>query len=120
MLIFNELRARAKQIIAPVIGIAAITYFGHHTIQGEHGILTWLQLSSQVEQAHTTLHSLETKRSQLANRVRLLHPDHLDLDMLDEQARRLLNLGRADEILILMPPANADVKMSSSTLDGNN
>lgn len=120
MLIFNELRARAKQIVAPVIGVAAVIYFGHHTLQGEHGVLTLLHLSSQVEQANATLHTLETKRSQLANRVRLLHPDHLDLDMLDEQARRLLNLGRVDEVLILMPPTNADVKMQSGGLADNN
>ncbi len=112
MLLFNELRARAKQIVAPVLGIAAITYFGYHTIQGEHGILSWLQLSGQVNQSNATLHALEGKRDRLANRVRLLHPDHLDLDMLDEQARRLLNLGGEDEILLLMPFSAEDGRVA--------
>ncbi|MGB1547899.1 MAG: FtsB family cell division protein [Alphaproteobacteria bacterium] len=105
MLLFNELRARAKQVIAPALGIAAITYFGYHTIQGEHGILAWVQLASQVNQAKATVVAIEEERDQLANRVRLLHPDHLDLDMLDEQARRLLSMGREDEILLLAPPS---------------
>ncbi|MCE2510323.1 MAG: septum formation initiator family protein [Alphaproteobacteria bacterium] len=105
MLLFNELRARAKQVIAPALGIAAITYFGYHTIQGDHGILAWVQLAGQVNQAQATVLSLEAERVRLANRVRLLHPDHLDLDMLDEQARRLLNVGRRDEILVLVAPS---------------
>lgn len=120
MLLFNELRRHAKQIVAPVIGIAAITYFGYHTIQGEHGILTWLHLSNQVKQANHTLNGLETARSKLANRVRLLHPDHLDLDMLDEQARRLLSLGRRDELLVFIPASSADSAMSSAAFEAKN
>ena len=120
MLLFNELRARAKQVIAPVLGIAAITYFGYHTIQGEHGILAWLQLSGQVHQAKATVHALEAKRDRLANRVRLLHPEHLDLDMLDEQARRLLNVGREDEILLLVPPSDEDAGVIRGASRANN
>jgi len=120
MLLFNELRARAKQIVAPVLGIAAITYFGAHTIQGQHGILTWLQLSGQVNQAKATVHALEGERDRLANRVRLLHPDHLDLDMLDEQARRLLNLGAEDEILLLAPFPEEDVRVGTGTSRADN
>jgi len=120
MSLLKELRARAKKIAAPVIGIAAITYFGYHTIQGDRGILAWLQLSNQVKQAEATLRGLEASRGKLANRVRLLHPDHLDLDMLDEQARRLLNLGRKDEILVLTPVRDTDVAMSAGRPAGNN
>jgi len=120
MLLLNELRARAKQVIAPVLGIAAITYFGYHTIQGEHGALAWLQLSGQVTQAKTTILALEGESNRLANRVRLLHPDHLDLDMLDEQARRLLNLGGEDEVLLLMPFLSEDRNLRDTASRPNN
>lgn len=114
MSLLIELRARAKQIVVPVLGIVAVSYFSYHTIQGERGILAWLQLTNQLEQAKETLHTLEFERNTLASRVRLLHPDHLDLDMLDEQARRLLNVGREDEILFLLPSAKAEAGQPAS------
>ena len=67
-----------------------------------------------------TVLTLEDERNRLANRVRLLHPDHLDLDMLDEQARRLLNLGGKDEVLLLMPFLSEDPNLRATASRPNN
>ena len=40
---------------------------------------------------------------ELEQRVRLMHDGTLEKDMLDEQARRALNLSQADEITIMLP-----------------
>ena len=44
---------------------------------------------------------VRSEREALEHRVSLLHPQTLDADMLDEMARRVLGLGRPDEIIIL-------------------
>ena len=44
------------------------------------------------------------ERESLERRVRLLYPQSLDPDMLDKSARRLLNYGLPDEVVILDPP----------------
>jgi cell division protein FtsB len=43
---------------------------------------------------------LQADRATIANKVERLSVDHLDLDLLDEQARRLLGFGRPEEIII--------------------
>ena len=43
------------------------------------------------------------QRAELEHRVSLLRPDSLDPDLLEEQARRLLNFGFANEAIILTP-----------------
>lgn len=62
--------------------------------------MAWMRLNQQVREAKTTLAAVEAERSTLERRVALLRPAHLDRDMLDEQARRELNLASPDEIVI--------------------
>ena len=44
----------------------------------------------------------KAQRVELERRVQLLHDGTLEKDMLDEQARRALNLSHADEITIML------------------
>ena len=46
------------------------------------------------------LAALEAERDALANKTERLSRGEIDLDLLDEQARRVLGLGRPDEIII--------------------
>ena len=59
----------------------------------------------QVEAQETRLRrtsspALQAERATIANKTRRLSTEHLDLDLLDEQARKVLGLGRPDEIII--------------------
>ena len=59
--------------------------------------------------APTTQARLDTVRAQrveLEHRVQLLHDGTLEKDMLDEQARRALNVSQSDEITIMRPLAD--------------
>ena len=47
------------------------------------------------------LDTIEAERVEMERRVQLLHDGTLEKDMLDEQARRALNLSQADEIVIM-------------------
>ena len=46
------------------------------------------------------LAALQAERATIANKTRRLSSRHLDPDLLDEQARKVLGLGRPDEIII--------------------
>jgi cell division protein FtsB len=45
--------------------------------------------------------SIEGKHAALERRVQLMHDGTLEKDMLDEQARKNLNLAQSDEIIIM-------------------
>jgi cell division protein FtsB len=47
------------------------------------------------------LNEAEGKHAALERRVQLMHDGTLEKDMLDEQARKNLNLAQSDEIIIM-------------------
>lgn len=99
--LFSELRLRARHVIGPVIGICAIGYFAYHAISGQRGILALRQLSQQVAVANVEFESVRSDRMALERDVKLLHPESLDPDMLDERARLMLGYGYPDDIVVL-------------------
>ena len=46
------------------------------------------------------LDQIRTVNSQLENNVHRLSKDYLDLDLLDQQARKILGLAKSNEIII--------------------
>ena len=100
-MILDEIRHRARHVIGPFLGLTAVVYFAYHTVQGDRGLLAWWRLNQEIKQAEDSLGQLQTERDNLDRRARLLRPDHLDPDMLEERARMMLNLGRDDDIIIL-------------------
>jgi cell division protein FtsB len=98
-----ELRRRSRQAIGPFLGLTAMAYFAYHMIQGDRGLIAWWRLSHEIAQAETNLAGLKSEEDRLDRRARLLRPDHLDRDMLEERARLMLDVGRPDEIMVLRP-----------------
>ena len=97
----KEIRARARHVIGPVLGILMVTYFGYHAVNGDRGLMAWWTLRQHIEVASTSLNTITDKRKSLEQRVRLLHPDSLDPDMLEERARVMLNFGHIDDVVVL-------------------
>ncbi len=75
-------------------------YFLLSAIQGGAGLFRFYQLSVQVDAAQELHANLQTERIHLENLVTRLSDDYLDLDLLDEQARKRLGLIRQDEIIV--------------------
>ncbi len=75
-------------------------YLCFAALQGEHGLLSLFRIEAQEARLHGELAELRIERETISNKTRRLSTDHLDLDLLDEQARRVLGLGRPDEIMI--------------------
>lgn len=106
MLVIRELRRQWRQIAMSVLGIAVLGYFVYHAVEGERGLLSYFSMKHRVTVATATLEGLKSDRTVLDRRVRLLRPDGLDLDMLEERAREILNVVHEDEIVILLPQDN--------------
>lgn len=98
------LRARMREVVWPAVGIATVSYFAYHAVEGDRGLLSWWNLRHEVAIAMSVKAEVAAERKRMDRRVRLLHPTSLDPDMLDERARLMLNLGRKDEIVISLPP----------------
>lgn len=106
----DEIRHRARTALWPIIGALLLAYFSFHMVQGQQGILSFLQLQSKVENAEMLSVSLGDERRELEARVRLLSPDNLDPDMIEERARIMLNYGHQNEIVILYSEPSRNIR----------
>jgi cell division protein FtsB len=80
--------------------IAMMGYLTFAALQGEHGLFRLFQVEAQAVRLEAELDGLKAEREVFARKTRGLSEGTLDLDLLDEQARKVLGLARADEILI--------------------
>jgi len=93
----------AGRTIGPVVWMGIISYFAFYAIYGDRGLLSMRRLQSEVEQSKVALAKIHDDRMRLERRTTLLRPDSLDLDMVDERARQMLNMSHADDIIIVLP-----------------
>jgi len=93
------------RLIVPAISALFLAYFGFHAFNGEFGIYSKYQLEARAIELQGDLDKVRAERLELERRVQLMHDGTLEKDMLDEQARRALNLSQADEITIMLGPA---------------
>jgi cell division protein FtsB len=90
------------RLIIPAVSALFLAYFGFHAYHGEFGIFSKYQLEARAAELNIELAKAKSQRVELERRVQLLHDGTLEKDMLDEQARRALNLSRADEMTIML------------------
>jgi cell division protein FtsB len=76
------------------------TYFTFAAVQGDYGLFRRIQIESEHARLSTELEALRAEAAVMANRTRRLSDQYLDLDLLDERAREVLGMIRADEIVI--------------------
>lgn len=100
----REIRRRARAVVAPTLAVVAVGYFALHALQGDRGILAWVQLRQKVSIAEAERARLAVEIERLEARTRALSSDSLDPDLLDERVRLMTGLGRPDEFVILEPP----------------
>jgi len=75
-------------------------YFTFAAVQGEYGLFRRVQIEAQERELAQELARLKAQVAALENKTHRLSDDYLDLDLLDEQARKVLGLIRGDEIVI--------------------
>jgi len=100
---FQFLQRSFRAAIGPALGFCVVGYFAYHSFEGERGVFAYVRLNEQVAIARAHLEDIRAERLAMERRVALMRPNSLDRDMLDEQARAVLNYARPDEIVILEP-----------------
>ncbi|MEM6679909.1 MAG: septum formation initiator family protein [Pseudomonadota bacterium] len=92
-----------RQIAGPgvsvlLLGIALV--FAHSALEGERGWRALKEARAEIALLEAELSIVSAERARMANLVRRLGPDYLDLDLLDERARAVLGFARSDELVV--------------------
>jgi cell division protein FtsB len=106
MAIVKDIRAYARQVIGPTLAVSVFAYFAYHAVEGDRGLLAWVQLTQDVAAAQSELDKVTRVRETLDHETELMRSDAIDPDMLDERARAVLGLIGKDEIIIVAPKAD--------------
>lgn len=75
-------------------------YFAFAAVQGPSGILRRIQIESESAELAVERDTLRAEVARMQNLTRRMSNEYLDLDLLDEQARSVLGMVRADEVIL--------------------
>jgi cell division protein FtsB len=94
----------SKPAVGPLlffaIAFALGLYFTFAAVQGDYGLFRRAEILAEANDLRAHLASVQAEVAQMENLTVRLSDDYLDLDLLDEQARSVLGMVRADEIVI--------------------
>jgi cell division protein FtsB len=105
MVIRPRLRSFFTALGLYVLAALLIGYFGANAYSGDHGLRAREEFDRQIAALTTELAQATAERDTWERRVKLLKPESVDPDMLDERARSLLDyVDPRDLILIQKKP----------------
>lgn len=97
----NSLIVRRRGAYWPMVlaglGVVAIILW---LLFGSTGLFAWNDYNRALQTRQHELAELKTEQARLVNRQRLLNPNHVDPDLVDELVRSQLNLIHPDEVVI--------------------
>ena len=93
--------AKCKSSGFIVLLMALFSYFTYFAIKGDRGFFRYVYLQDQIAKREKVNAEYDKERNRLDQKVKLLSSSNLDLDLLDERARAVLNVIGDDEFIIL-------------------
>ena len=103
MVVLDRIKRQAVKLAGTTLCALVFAYFAYGTVQGDRGLLAYFSMSMELDRAELTYQELRETRLALERRVNLLRLDNLDLDLLEERARLLLDYVRPGDFIILLP-----------------
>jgi len=100
----QELKRRARIMIAPAAFLIVTAYFGWNAAQGDRGLVAYAQRQELLRQVVADQAAAKAERDSWEIRVSGLRARHLDPDTLDERARAMLNLSDSNEVIVKLGP----------------
>lgn len=98
--LFRAARRHAQALALPAVLFLFAAYFAWQATQGSRGLHAYAERQSEQVAALAELKSAKSDLAVWQRRVAALRSDHLDLDVLDERVRAMLNLSHPDDIIV--------------------
>ena len=90
-----------RRLVGPLLFAACFFYIGFHALNGDRGIYALLKEQRKLELTVAETGRVSDSRRELEHRVRMLNSESLDIDLLDEEARRVLGYAGENEAVAL-------------------
>lgn len=92
---YSPVRSKSSLFLAFVF-----FYFAFHLITGERGLLAYVRLKSEMATKSEESEQIHEQKVDLSTRVAGMRDGSLDLDLLEEIARKDLGYSKKDEVVL--------------------
>jgi cell division protein FtsB len=93
-----------RRVVINLVLFGLLAMFGARLVFGDHGLLRLFRLEHEKADLSQDLESATRERYQMEDKASRLRDDSLDLDMLEEQAKKQLNYRHPDEKIVPTSP----------------
>ncbi|QDC09790.1 septum formation initiator family protein [Oceanicola sp. D3] len=97
---FSRRRPAFGVVIYFAVTLSLGLYFTFAAVQGDYGLFRRVEIEAEARELKAERERLMSEVAVLRNKTHRMSDTYLDLDLLDQQARDVLGLIRADEIVI--------------------
>jgi len=80
--------------------VLVFVYFSFYAVKGERGLIKYINLNKEVSEARAIQEKYAEEKEAWTEKCNRLSSQNLDLDMLDERARLVLNMAGEKEFVI--------------------
>lgn len=94
------MRKRLFDSVVSFFCLLLYAYFSWHYYYGSRNLTVLAEKETKALELRTELQKEIDSRQRLEAKVALLRPEHIDPDLLDEIARRILDYGSATELIV--------------------
>ena len=101
MKLLFEIRRRVRYMVVPMFWIVLTIYFGYHAVNGERGLRRLFELKQEIHIASQVADEVALRREEMEQKIKYLSPQSIDVDVLEESARTLLNMGQEGDYVVL-------------------
>lgn len=100
----RDIKNRLRAIIPPVIFLAITWYFGYNALHGSRGLEAQRVEQADLLKAQQAFNLIDAQRNQWELKVNSLNDQSIAGDMLDNEARVVLNLAQPADLVVKLPP----------------
>jgi len=105
--LLRALKRRLLAAVPPVIFLAITFYFAWNAVHGARGLEAQAQQRAELAKAQADFTLVDTQRKTWETKVAALGGPAIAPDMLDEQARKMLNDADPTDLVVDLPTATA-------------
>jgi cell division protein FtsB len=107
----SPVKAILRSAGLPAVALILMGFFAYNAVLGPNGFLAYKDVHRQLEARTTDYQAVEKRKNEIKNRVDLLGgKGGADPDLVEEEARKQLNVVRDDEVILPRQPAPAPAK----------
>lgn len=89
------------RLVKPLVILCVLFYLSYHALHGDRGLYALVRERTEREHLQSELAKTKAQRQRMELRVSHLRDGSLDLDLLDEQMRRMLGVMKPGEIVVM-------------------